>query len=94
MKPSAWTCLPQNLCNISSVWLGEGLQTEPSPGVAIEVSGIGEDGLPRETSSQFVVPLEDHSLHWLLWDWQSWSYVPFRVPAVGESVHITAPLVL
>ena len=61
MKPSAWTCLPQNSCNISSVWLGEGLQTAPCPDVAIKVSDMMEDGLPEEASFQFVVPLEDHS---------------------------------
>ena len=59
--------------------------------VAIEVSGFGEDGLPREVSFQFAVPLDDPSLRWLMWDWQTWSYAPFRLPAIGESVRIAGP---
>ena len=59
--------------------------------LAIEVSDVGEDGLPKEVAFQFAVPLEDPSLRWLMWDWQTWSYVAFRVPAVGESVQIAGP---
>ena len=59
--------------------------------LAIEVSDVGEDGLPKEVVFQFVVPLDDPSLRWLMWDWQTWAYVPFRVPAVGESVQIAGP---
>jgi hypothetical protein len=60
-------------------------------GLVIEVSRVGEDGLPREVSFQFAVPLEDPSLRWLKWDWQTASYVPFSLPAVGESVQIAGP---
>jgi hypothetical protein len=59
--------------------------------LAIEVSAVGEDGFPKEVAFQFVVPLDDPSLRWLKWDWQSWSYVPFGVPAVGKSVQIAGP---
>jgi hypothetical protein len=60
-------------------------------GLVIKVSRVGEDSLPREVSFQFAVPLEDHSLRWLRWDWQTASYVPFSLPAVGESVQIAGP---
>ena len=59
--------------------------------LTIEVSDVGEDGFPKEASFQFAVPLEDPSLRWLMWDWQTWAYVPFKVPMVGESVQIAGP---
>lgn len=51
--------------------------------VTIEVTGV-EDGRPSEMSFRFARPLEDGSLRWLRWD--DGVYVPFELPADGETV--------
>ena len=61
------------------------------PDVVIEVSNFDEEGLPKEATFRFAVPLADPALTWLTWDWRTWSYEPFEVPAVGESVQIAGP---
>ena len=53
--------------------------------MVIEVLKVFE-GLPSAVSIRFLVPLEDASLSWFLW--QNNGYVPFTPPAVGETVHI------
>jgi hypothetical protein len=59
------------------------------PEVSVEVLSIGTDGLPTEVRFDFAVALEDTSLHWLRWNWKPvgfGGYVPFDIPAVGETV--------
>ncbi len=58
--------------------------------VAVEVSGIGENGKPSEATFRFDVPLEDDSLRWLYW--KEGKFVPFPLPAVGQSVSLPAPI--
>ena len=59
--------------------------------ITIGISRIGEEGLPKEVAFRFNVPLEDPSLKFLMWDWQTGSYVPFKLPPVGGTVHIAGP---
>lgn len=59
--------------------------------LTIGISRFGEEGLPKEVTFRFDVPLEDPSLKFLMWDWQTGSYVPFKLPPVGGTVHIAGP---
>ena len=53
--------------------------------LTIEITAVA-DGRPAEVSFSFARPLEDPSLHWL--QWKDGIYVPFDVPAIGETVEL------
>ena len=55
-------------------------------GTTVEVLAVAEEGWPLEVAYRFDVPLEDPSLLWLELDLEGVAYVPWRPPAVGESV--------
>lgn len=54
----------------------------------IEVLRVTSAGAPLEVAFRFKTPLEDSSLVWL--GWEDWRYVPFALPAVGETLHLAA----
>lgn len=60
-------------------------------GMSVEVTALTDDGRPSEARMTFAVPFEDPSLKWLWWDWEANAYVPFELPAVGDTVHISGP---
>jgi hypothetical protein len=60
-------------------------------GMRAEVIALTANGRPLEARMQFTVPLEDASLKWLQWDWERNAYVPFTLPAVGETVRVAGP---
>jgi hypothetical protein len=60
-------------------------------GMRAEVIALTADERPLEARMQFTVPLEDASLKWLQWDWERNAYVPFTLPAVGETVRVAGP---
>jgi hypothetical protein len=64
-------------------------------GLDIEVVGVAENGQPTDIRYSFAVPLEDAGLRWIAWDWSTerllGGFVPFQVPAVGESATIAGP---
>jgi hypothetical protein len=60
-------------------------------GMCAEVIALTPNGRPLEARMQFTVPLEDASLKWLQWDWERNTYVPFTLPAAGESVRVAGP---
>ena len=53
--------------------------------VAIEVLEIN-NGLPSAARFRFLVSLEDSSLLWFYW--QDGKYIPFTLPAVGETITV------
>ncbi len=55
----------------------------------IEVVSLTDDGRPAEVTFSFSVPLEDPSLRWLAVTTDG--YVPFAVPAIGQTVAVRAP---
>jgi hypothetical protein len=61
------------------------------PGMQVEVWSLTPDGRPWETRMTFDRPLEDSTLQWLQWDWESESYRPFQIPAEGETVFVEGP---
>lgn len=56
--------------------------------VTIEVTRVNPALVPTEARFHFAVPLEDPSLRWV--EWRGPAFVPFPLPAVGQSVHIGA----
>ena len=52
-------------------------------GMTVEVTAITDEGRPSEVTYEFDVPLDDPSLVWL--ELQGREFVPFNIPAVGES---------
>lgn len=57
--------------------------------VTVEVIALTDDGRPAEVAFSFSVPLEDPSLRWLAVTTDG--YIPFTVPAVGETVLVPSP---
>lgn len=60
-------------------------------GVQIQVTALTHDGRPLQIQATFDQPLEAASLRWLQWDWQQAMFVPFAVPAIGQSTLIPGP---
>lgn len=58
-------------------------------GMTVRITDIGPDGQPTEAAFQFAVPLEDPSLRWLYWC--DGSFLPFKLPAVGQRVKLGSP---
>jgi hypothetical protein len=61
--------------------------------VEVEVVSVSGDGRPLEVRFRFTHPLEDARYRWLRW--RDGVYVPFDLPAEGETTHlgaITVPL--
>jgi hypothetical protein len=61
------------------------------PGMQVEVQSLTSDGRPWEAHMIFDHALEDASMHWLRWEWDSSSYVPFDIPLVGETILVEGP---
>ncbi len=61
------------------------------PGMNVEVRSLTHDGRPWEALVTFERALEDPSLSWLVWDWETNSYIPFEIPAVGQTVIVEGP---
>lgn len=61
------------------------------PGMQVEVQSLTPDGRPWEAKIVFDEELEASGLYWLQWDWDSNSYVPFTLPAVGETRIVEGP---
>lgn len=59
--------------------------------MTVEITKLTKDYGPLEAKFKFDVPLEDPSFRWLQWDWGKFSYVEFKVPAVGESIELYGP---
>jgi len=58
-------------------------------GVTVEVKEIDRHGWPTMVAFWFDASLDDAAFRWVKWEWTSGGrYVPFDMPAVGESVEI------
>jgi hypothetical protein len=60
------------------------------PDATVTVTALTEDGRPAEATFQFRRPLEDPSYRWLML--QGETFLPFVLPAVGETVRVASPL--
>jgi len=59
--------------------------------MTVEITKLTKDYGPLEAKFKFDVPLEDPSFRWLQWDWEKFSYVEFKVPAIDESIELYGP---
>ena len=57
-------------------------------GMLVTVTRVTSDNRPKEITARFDVPLEDPSLRFLRWS--NDGYVPFVVPAIGQSTTLPA----
>ncbi len=57
-------------------------------GVTAKVTAVTSDGRPVEAEFRFAFALESSLFRWL--QWQEGAYVPFELPAVGETVTLPA----
>jgi len=56
--------------------------------MTVEITDLTADGRPAEALFRFGVPLEDASLRLL--KWEDGKYVPFAIPAVGDTSRLPA----
>lgn len=59
------------------------------PRMRVEVLAADREGQPTELLFRLPVPLEDPSLRWITWSGRG--FVPFTLPAVGETVLVPVP---
>jgi hypothetical protein len=62
-------------------------------GMTVEILELDDHHLPRKLAFTFDVPLEDKRFCWLQFNWKTFSYKPFNLPAVGEIVTTQGPSV-
>ncbi len=81
------------LLGFDSVFRGRGHDLQPGDtihlmGMTAIVEALATNGQPAQVRFQFEVPLEDNTLHWVIW--HEGQYVPFNVPDVGGKVKISS----
>ena len=57
-------------------------------GLSAEITAVTKDGRPAEAAFRFATALEDPSLRWMRYE--DGTYVPFLLPAVGETMTLPA----
>ena len=60
-------------------------------GLTITVLDMDSAGLPSRVAFQFDSPLDSPGFFWLQFDWPTWTYKSFKVPAIGQSVTLSGP---
>ena len=60
-------------------------------GMTVEILALDDNHLPKELAFTFDVPLEDKDFCWLRFDWKTFTYEPFTLPAPGQTVTTQGP---
>lgn len=60
-------------------------------GLTVEVFACDSKNLPKELAFMFDVPLEDATLHWVQFEWSTFSYKQFQLPKIGEKIVLPGP---
>ena len=60
-------------------------------GLAVEILESDAVGLPTRVAFHFESLLDSPNFRWVQFDWRTFSYVPFEVPVIGQSVTIAGP---
>ncbi|MBU0718445.1 MAG: hypothetical protein KJ749_09370, partial [Planctomycetes bacterium] len=63
-------------------------QQIPLLGVTVEITAVTDDGRPAEAAYRFSFSIENRLFRWL--QWKDGAFVPFVLPAVGETVTLSA----
>ena len=61
------------------------------PGMRVMIHSLTADGRPWEVGMTFDKTLEDASLDWLMWDWETEAYIPFDIPGEGKIIQVEGP---
>jgi hypothetical protein len=61
-------------------------------GLVVEILELDAARLPSCVAFSFNASLDSPTFHWLQFDFQARSYVPFPVPPVGQRVTIFGPV--
>lgn len=59
--------------------------------ITVEVLEADAANLPSRVAFRFDTPLDSPGYHWLWFDWRTFSYRPFQMPAIGQSVRLPGP---
>lgn len=59
--------------------------------VNVEVLQVDSAHLPSLVAFHFNAPLESTNFEWLRFDWRTFSYQPFAVPALGHTITLVRP---
>jgi hypothetical protein len=59
--------------------------------LTVEVLESDASDLPSRVAFRFDTSLDSPDFHWLRFDWQTKSYQPFKIPAIGQSVTLSGP---
>jgi len=60
-------------------------------GMSAEVLALDDKALPKKISFTFDLPLDDESFRWVQFNWQTFSYKPFTLPKIGQTVVTDGP---
>ena len=61
-------------------------------GLTVEVLEANVADVATRVAFRFDHSLDSPDFHWLQFDWQTLSYEPFQIPAIGQSVTLSGPL--
>jgi hypothetical protein len=78
-----------------NVSLGEPVCTKgqlPSlGGMTVDILQLDSSNLPSRVAFKFDASLDSPDFHWLMFDWRTFSYAAFKIPAVGQKVALSGP---
>ena len=60
-------------------------------GLTVEVLESNAADVATRVAFRFDTSLDSPDFHWLWWDWQTFAYEPFKMPAVGQSMTLSGP---
>ena len=60
-------------------------------GLTVDVLELDASDLPSKVAFRFDTSPDSPDFHWLRFDWQTFSYQPFKIPATGQSVTLAGP---
>jgi hypothetical protein len=60
-------------------------------GLTVDVLESDASDLPSRVAFRFDASLDSSDFHWLRFDWRTFSYQPFKIPAIGQSVTLSGP---
>jgi hypothetical protein len=60
-------------------------------GLTVEVLESNAEDVATRVAFRFHTSLDSPDFHWLWWDWKTFAYEPFKIPAVGQSATLPGP---
>jgi hypothetical protein len=60
-------------------------------GLTVDVLQLDASDLPSRVAFRFNTSLDSPDFRWLRFDWRTFSYQPFKIPAIGQSVTLSGP---